>query len=144
MRIMKSQALDHTWQAGDWDRALARLTLGPQLETLVTAGGDGPLQLGAPPFASFDVIRYVEPGVTDDALFLQAAKAALTLAARLEKQGAFRVLVRRDAGAAGASVTLRAFPRDASHPRTPGDVDTDASAWIMFVDTRRIDGARRA
>ncbi len=88
--------------------------------------------------------EHVAPADADaDATFLHAVKAAFALASRLEPQGAFRVVVRRDAGAAGPSVTLRCFARDASHPRTPDDVDSDASAWVLFVDTRRIDGARR-
>ncbi len=141
MRILKSRALEECWKSkgGEWDRALGGLVLSPRLTALVESVSP---QFSA--FSALDMAGYIDDVDDADATFLHAVKAALTLASRLETAGAFRVVVRRDVGAPGPRVTLRCFARDASHPRTPDDVDSDQSAWVLFVDTRRIDGARRA
>ncbi len=154
MRLLKNRALEDRWQSGEWDRALglprtaaaatpggSSITVPPHLEALVL-GPLGPLTTSAAPLASVDVDASV-PETEKDGVFLQMVKAAFTIATRLEREGVFRVLVRSDTRAGGSTVTLRCFSRDDSHPRTPDEIDSSAGACVLFVDTRRIDGARR-
>jgi hypothetical protein len=136
MRLLQNKQLQAA-VTGDLERSLAAVILAPRLRALV----EERLVPGTPPLASFDVGSYLEDQSSADAVLLQGIKAVLVLAARLEPSGAHRVLLRRD-GPSGP-VTVRCFPRDDSHPRSPDDVDVGVHVQLLFADTRRIDGARR-
>jgi hypothetical protein len=142
MRILKNRILEARWNELAWERTLSTLTLqvrAPRLAALVSGSVDAVLGSGA-----VDVGALAGPEADGDTVLLLAIKAAFALAVRLEEQGAFRVLVRRHEERAGeVNVTLRCLRRDDSHPRTPEDLDPGGADCVLFVDTRRIDGARR-